>query len=118
GNVRQVGTGKVLKAAHGAAVARTAAPAAPAAYGMDPAVGYGAAPQPGVAGMAQLTNPASYLPGMASALPFAGGSPLSATPSMAQLAAAMPQGGAAAPAGSVPTLSGVQMPEIPVRPTA
>lgn len=93
GNLRQVGTGKILKPT--TRVAPSGIDTVPA--GMAAPVGYGAP----TADLGQLTSPGSYLPGMAGALPFAGGSPFTA--------------GAAA---GVPSIAGMQPSAIPARPIA
>lgn len=116
GNVRQVGTGKILKRAAGAAAAPTIAPqnlTAPA--------------QAGAYGLAGLTSPASYLPGMASSLPMYGMSPMTAGASQlgSMAAGTVPAGsglvpgaaGAALPAG-VSSPAAILPTAIPDRPTA
>jgi hypothetical protein len=119
GNVRQVGTGKVLKPAAGAGAAAPVA-TAPVATGVGAAGSLGA-----------LTSPASYLPGMASSLPLSGMSPMTAGASqLGMLAGAMPQAAmgtvpmGTAAMGTVPTAAMATVPAgiaptgIPARPTA
>ncbi len=114
GNVRQVGTGKIVKP-----TTRPAAGVRTGAAGISAPVG--ALP---TAGLGQLTSPASYLPGMAGALPFAGGSPFAAGAStgLSALPQALPQamaGVATVPVGTpAPVAAGMGPAAIPARPTA
>lgn len=99
GNLRQVGTGTVIKPAQ--AAIGTVRPGTAAPVGMP-----GASSQPS---MDQLTNATSYLPGMAGALPMSGMSPLTMG---AGTQAAMGYAAAAAMPAAVAPLA------IPARPTA
>jgi len=109
GNVRQVGTGTIVRAAKatpgiGRVQAGTAAPVgatAPAGYGVPTTAG-------ATGGLAELTNVGSYVPGMSSALPFSGGSPFAATSPYAATMGAVPQTAAAT----------MQPTAIPARPVA
>jgi hypothetical protein len=102
GNVRQVGTGKIIKATTRVAAPSVATPGVGVVPTGTPApVGYGAP----TAGLGQLTSPASYLQGMSGALPFAGGSPFTAG---AQATAGLTAG--------YPAAVGMQPTAIPARP--
>jgi len=117
GNLRQVGTGKILRAAAGASAAMpTTGAMNPSSLAMTAAAGQGS-----------LASPSSYLPGMASALPFQGGSPFTAgSAALSQLGSGYPQAmsgaTAAAGAGNSPTLTGLPPTladsAIPAMPTA
>ena len=119
GNVRQVGTGKILKAAAGA----QAAPAAAAPVATAPAY------DTGTSALGQLTSPASYLPGMASSLPMSGMSPLGAgtsglaslygmNPQMAAMSLPATTAATAASATGAMTPASLQTAAMPARPTA
>lgn len=116
GNVRQVGTGKILKPTTRVATAGvgTVPAGTPAPVGFGAPAGYGAP----AAGIGQLTSPASYLPGMAGTLPFSGGSPFAAPAAgMSSLPSGLPQAVAGA-AGGYPSVAGMQPTAIPARPVA
>ncbi len=99
GNVRQVGTGKIVKPT----TRVTTAGVGTVPTGTPAPVGYGAP----AADLGQLTSPASYLPAMAGTLPFAGGSPFAAG---AQATAGLTAG--------YPAATGMQPTAIPSRPVA